>query len=102
MPSAGEASFWPQSVTTRPLGPLRVVNVVTVFAPAHDGGYVLVGLSRAIPDLFQGVAWSTAQVMEQTRERLTDCHESWFELPPFFDVDEAADLIHVPPTWIAT
>ena len=73
-----------------------------VFAPAHDGGYVLVGLSRAIPDLFQGVAWSTAQVMAQTRERLAHCHESWFELPPFFDVDEAADLVHVPPTWIAT
>lgn len=72
-----------------------------VFAPAHDGGYVLVGLSRAMPSLFEGVAWSTSQVMAQTRERLNNLEESWYELPPFFDVDEAADLIHVPPTWLA-
>ncbi len=73
-----------------------------VFAPAHDGGYVLVGLSRDMPSLFEGIAWSTAQVMAQTRERLHDSQANWFELPAFFDVDEAADLIHVPATWLTT
>ncbi len=72
-----------------------------VFAPAYDGGYVLIGLARTMPNLFAGIAWSTSQVMAQTRERLTSLQESWHELPPFFDVDEAADLIHVPPSWMS-
>ncbi len=71
-----------------------------VFAPAHDGGYVLIGLSRAMPGLFEGIAWSTSQVMAQTRRKLAAIGESYFELPAFHDVDEAADLVHVPASWL--
>lgn len=72
-----------------------------VFAPAHDGGYVMIGLSRAMPSLFEGVAWSTSEVMAQTREKLTALNASCFELPAFFDIDEASDLRHVPAGWMA-
>jgi rSAM/selenodomain-associated transferase 1 len=72
-----------------------------VFAPAHDGGYVLVGLSRPMPALFDGVAWSTSQVMSQTRSKLAELGESWFELPALHDVDEAQDLVHVPESWMS-
>ena len=34
-----------------------------VFVPALDGGYALVGLRRPAPQLFEGMAWSTPQVM---------------------------------------
>lgn len=70
-----------------------------VFAPAHDGGYVLAGLARPMPALFEGIAWSTSEVMQETRARLAALDQSCVELPPFFDVDEAADLVHVPTDW---
>ena len=72
-----------------------------VFAPAHDGGYVMVGLARAMPSLFEGVAWSTPAVMAQTREKLLSLNASCFELPAFFDIDEASDLQHLPAGWLA-
>ena len=72
-----------------------------VFAPAHDGGYVMVGLSCAMPSLFEGVAWSTSEVMAQTRKKLTLLNVNCFELPAFFDIDEASDLQHLPAGWLA-
>lgn len=66
-----------------------------VFAPAHDGGYALIGLRRAEPRLFDAMPWSTAQVMALTRERLREGGLRWHELPPLHDIDEPADLVHV-------
>jgi rSAM/selenodomain-associated transferase 1 len=37
-----------------------------VFAPAEDGGYVLVGLRVLQPALFEGIAWGSAGVWPQT------------------------------------
>ena len=72
-----------------------------VFVPALDGGYALVGLRRPAPALFDGVSWSTAQVMSQTRERTAAAGLSWTELAPVADIDEAADLVHLPAGWLA-
>ena len=72
-----------------------------VFAPAADGGYGLVVLSRATPQLISGVAWSTAQVMNQTRERSAMLGLSVVELATLHDVDRPEDLVHVPPEWLA-
>lgn len=71
-----------------------------VFAPASDGGYVLVGLSQSTPALFDGIAWSTSQVMAQTRERLDRLGMSSAELPTLADIDEPEDLAHVPKEWL--
>lgn len=73
-----------------------------VFAPAYDGGYVMVGLSRAMPNLFEGIAWSTSKVMAQTRKKLSSLNVNYFELPAFFDIDEASDLQHLPTGWLVT
>jgi hypothetical protein len=64
-----------------------------VFGPAEDGGYVLVGLARgpAAP-LFEGVAWGTATVMQETRVRLAGGRWRWRELTPLWDVDRPEDL----------
>ncbi len=70
-----------------------------VFVPAFDGGYALVGLRRAQPALFQGITWSTAQVMAQTRDRARAAGLSWTECSPVPDIDEPADLIHLPAAW---
>lgn len=62
-----------------------------VLIPAEDGGYVLVGMRRPVPEVFVGVDWSTSQVLAQTRERLRKAGATWHELPTLWDVDEPAD-----------
>lgn len=62
-----------------------------VFGPAEDGGYVLVGLARAI-DAFSGIPWSSAQTMAATRAKLDAQRVRWQELPTLWDVDSPADL----------
>jgi hypothetical protein len=72
-----------------------------VFVPALDGGYILVGLRRADPRWFAGMTWSHPHVMEDTRARLRTASVRWKELAPVADVDEPADLAHLPPGWVA-
>lgn len=66
-----------------------------VIGPAHDGGYVLIGLRRAAPRLFSDMPWSTPQVLSRTRERLRDAGLRWAELPTLHDIDEPADLVQL-------
>jgi rSAM/selenodomain-associated transferase 1 len=40
-----------------------------VLAPADDGGYALIGLRRADPRVFGGIAWGTNAVYADTRRR---------------------------------
>lgn len=63
-----------------------------VFVPAEDGGYVLIGLARPVPGLFDGVNWSTPFVMDQTRQRLLLAHATWQEPAILWDVDTPSDL----------
>jgi rSAM/selenodomain-associated transferase 1 len=76
-------------------------DVDAVFVPAMDGGYALIGLRRTAPGLFSDIAWSTASVMAQTRERLKSGRLRHVELAPIADIDEPADLVHLPPGWVA-
>ena len=62
-----------------------------VLIPAEDGGYVLIGMRRWVPEVFEDITWSTNQVLTQTRQRLRDARASWKELPALWDVDEPAD-----------
>lgn len=71
-----------------------------VFVPAADGGYALVGLRRPAPALFAGMRWSHPGVMAETRRRLAALALRHAELPTLADVDEPADLVHVPPAWL--
>jgi uncharacterized protein len=71
-----------------------------VLVPAADGGYVLVGLARPCPELFEEIAWSTPQVMAQTRARLSRLGLQAAELPSMNDVDGPEDLVHVPQEWM--
>ena len=76
-----------------------LVSHDAVFGPALDGGYALVGLRRPAPALFEGIAWSTPQVMGQTRERLARLGLRHAELATLADIDEPADLRHLPAAW---
>ena len=64
-----------------------------VFGPAEDGGYVLIGAARSPPaELFEGVAWGGATVMQETRARLERLSWHWHELPTLWDLDRPEDL----------
>jgi glycosyltransferase A (GT-A) superfamily protein (DUF2064 family) len=45
--------------------------------------------------------WSHARVMAQTRERLAALGLRHAELPLLHDIDEPADLVHLPADWRA-
>ncbi len=60
-------------------------------SPAEDGGYVLIGLARTLPQLFEGIDWGTPAVMGQTRARLAEGRVRWKELATLWDVDLPAD-----------
>ena len=70
-----------------------------VFTPAEDGGYVLVGARCNDEDgftaAFDDIAWSTVEVMAQTRTRFAalgwQAGNDWAEMPMRWDVDMPAD-----------
>lgn len=69
-----------------------------VLGPALDGGYVLVGAQKAVPqEMFEGVVWGSDTVLATTRERLQELAVAWTELPPLADIDRPEDL----PLWRA-
>ena len=57
-----------------------------------DGGYYLLGLKARHAALFTGIAWSTDTVAEATRARARGISLPLVELPPWYDVDDAASL----------
>jgi rSAM/selenodomain-associated transferase 1 len=62
-----------------------------VIQPAEDGGYVLVGLARAVPGLFEAIRWGESSVMRDTRSRLREAGVTWREMPARWDVDRPED-----------
>jgi len=63
-----------------------------VVAPARDGGYVLVGERRHIPELFRDIPWSTAGVLAATRQRAADLEVNCREVGGWEDVDDLPSL----------
>ncbi len=63
-----------------------------VLGPAEDGGYVLLGLQRFHPRLFEGHDWGGNTVAETTRQTLREIDWRWRELPTLWDLDRPADL----------
>jgi glycosyltransferase A (GT-A) superfamily protein (DUF2064 family) len=71
-----------------------------VIGPAHDGGYVLLGLKRPVaigtskgPEgLFTGIAWSSSAVLEQTLGAAQNQNLSVRLLHPLADIDDLASL----------
>ena len=63
-----------------------------VLIPAEDGGYVLIGARAPQPQLFDGIAWGTASVLQETRARIAALDLRCIALDPLWDVDTEADL----------
>ena len=63
-----------------------------VLGPAQDGGYYLIGLKHLVPELFEGISWSTDTVLAQTLARAAVLGLDVIQLPAWYDVDTAADI----------
>ena len=66
-----------------------------VLGPSSDGGYYLLGLKAPHRRLFEDVAWSTAQVARQTRERAAEIGLDVHVLPEWYDVDDEVTLLRL-------
>ncbi len=62
-----------------------------VLGPVEDGGYVLIGMSRAHADLFVDMMWSTRTVLAQTLQRAEMARLKTVVLGQLWDVDDGAD-----------
>ena len=62
-----------------------------VFVPAEDGGYVLVGLQQVYDFLFQGISWGSAEVMQQSKNKLDGKNIRYKELATCWDIDRLED-----------
>ena len=63
-----------------------------VLGAAEDGGYYLLGLRAPHAAMFADIAWSTGEVAATTRLRAAALGLRLDELPPWYDVDDAASL----------
>lgn len=63
-----------------------------VIHPAEDGGYVLLGLSRFDPSIFDGIGWSGPDVAEQTLRRIGALGWSVRVGETLRDIDEPVDI----------
>lgn len=61
-----------------------------VLGPAEDGGYVLVGLTRPQPMMFDQIDWGSERVLQQTIERLEPAFPVL--LDTLWDVDLPEDV----------
>lgn len=68
-----------------------------VLGPARDGGYYLLGLTRMVPGIFDGIAWSTPDVLAATLARFRAAGVVPAMLEELADVDEVEDL---PEGWL--
>ena len=67
-------------------------DVDCVLGPATDGGYYLIGLRRPAPLLFEQMTWSGPNVLRQTVQRVSALGLTLGLLPPWYDIDNLADL----------
>ncbi|MBK9308652.1 MAG: TIGR04282 family arsenosugar biosynthesis glycosyltransferase [Nitrospira sp.] len=63
-----------------------------VLGPALDGGYYLMGINQAVPELFSDIPWSTDQVLRLTQEKAARLGLKTALLQPWRDVDTLDDL----------
>lgn len=71
---------------------LMVPGGEAVLGAAEDGGYYLLGLRVPHPAMFADIPWSTPGVAAATRARAAALGLRLDELPPWYDVDDAASL----------
>lgn len=63
-----------------------------ILGRAFDGGYYLIGMNSLKRELFEGINWSTNQVLKQTVVKAKELNLRTFILPELRDIDTIEDL----------
>ena len=71
----------------------KLADYPVVVGPCQDGGYYLIGLSQARPELFRDIQWGTPSVLEQTLSSLK--LDEYALLSSWYDVDHGTDLVRL-------
>jgi rSAM/selenodomain-associated transferase 1 len=87
-----DAPSLPRERVTEALRILEEDEEAVVVSPAEDGGYVLIGMTSPHPEVFAGVPWGSAEVMERTRAGAAAGGVRLTETAPWYDVDDARGL----------
>ena len=69
-----------------------IATADVVLGPCEDGGYYLVGMRVPEPRIFEGIPWSTGDVLAATRRRCEQLGLRVHELETAWDVDEPRDV----------
>ncbi len=67
-----------------------------VIGPTYDGGYYLIGMKKYHASLFEDIAWSTEQVLTQTKAKITQEGLLFTLLKTLSDLDYEEDLNKFP------
>ncbi len=70
----------------------RLETADVVVAPASDGGYVLIAVTRRHPDLYCGMEWGTPRVMDMLAERARDLGLTLHRMDQWYDIDDETGL----------
>lgn len=77
----------------------RLRQFDVVLGPACDGGYYLIGINGPwrpeLETIFQGIPWSTEQVLSITRQKLMRANQTLSELEPREDIDTERELLRL-------
>ncbi len=63
-----------------------------VIGPSHDGGYYLLGMNAYLPNLFDGIHWSSDRALADTLRTAHRLRLSSVLLPKLVDIDTERDL----------
>ena len=63
-----------------------------MLGPSTDGGYYLIAMTGKVSEVFDGIAWGTEQVLDETLNRVKKAGVSLELLPVWYDVDFPEDL----------
>ena len=73
-----------------------LANHELVLQPTEDGGYALIGCTRAQPELFRNVVWSSEQVLAQTLSNAERLNYRVSLLETVRDIDTLRDVEQYP------
>ncbi|MEL0454896.1 TIGR04282 family arsenosugar biosynthesis glycosyltransferase [Flavobacteriaceae bacterium SZ-1-7] len=73
---------------------LKALNKTdTVFGPAQDGGYYLIGLNKMCDFIFENKPWSQSNLLQETLQELTKNRFTFTTLETLNDIDTFEDLM---------
>ena len=63
-----------------------------VVFPAEDGGYVLIGMRKPAPALFETMPWGSGTVLKETKARAAKLGLRTLDIATLWDVDQPDDV----------